>query len=146
MPIATKGAVKSLTPEELRDLGADLILGNTYHLWLRPGMEIIKKAGDLHCFMNWPGPILTYSGGYQVFSLGEKIRGGGARQIASLRATTSSLSPLVRGRRPALNDLPRAEASFVKIFDDGVEFRDPVDGRKYFLTPEKSIEIQLALG
>ncbi|MDD2753213.1 MAG: tRNA guanosine(34) transglycosylase Tgt [Candidatus Portnoybacteria bacterium] len=111
MPIATKGAVKSLAPEELKSLGADLVLGNTYHLWLRPGTEIIKKAGDLHGFMNWPGPILTDSGGYQVFSLGAKTGAG-----------------------------------LVKISDKGVEFRDPIDGKKYFLTPEKSIEIQLALG
>ncbi len=143
MPIATKGAVKSLTPEDLKTLGAQIILGNTYHLWLRPGTEIIKKADGLHRFMNWPGPILTDSGGYQVFSLVGKI---GARQVASLRATTPSLSSLVRGRRPALDDLPRSESAFVKISDAGVEFRDPVNGDKYFLTPEKSIEIQLALG
>ncbi|HRY52836.1 MAG TPA: tRNA guanosine(34) transglycosylase Tgt [Candidatus Portnoybacteria bacterium] len=111
MPIATKGAVKSLAPEDLKALGAQIILGNTYHLWLRPGTEIIKKAGDLHKFMNWPGPILTDSGGYQVFSLGEKIKKG-----------------------------------FVKLSDEGVEFRDPIDGQKYWLTPEKSVEIQLALG
>jgi len=164
MPIATKGAVKSLAPEDLKSLGAQIILGNTYHLWLRPGTEIIKRAGDLHKFMNWPGPILTDSGGYQVFSLGEKI---GARQVASLQATTPSLSSLVRGRRPALDDLPRAKltfsdahqperfdespvslqsSGFVKISDKGVEFSDPLNGNKYFLTPEKSIEIQLALG
>lgn len=111
MPIATKGAVKSLAPEDLKALGAQIILGNTYHLWLRPGTEIIKRAGDLHKFMNWPGPILTDSGGYQVFSLGAKTGAG-----------------------------------LVKISDAGAEFRDPVGGKKYFLTPEKSIEIQLALG
>jgi queuine tRNA-ribosyltransferase len=122
MPIATKGAVKSLTPEELKGLGAQLILGNTYHLWLRPGIEIIKKAKDLHNFMNWSGPILTDSGGYQVFSLGEKIN------------LKKKLSGEV-GHKNA-----------VKITDQGVEFRDPLDGKKYFLTPEKSIDIQLALG
>lgn len=116
MPIATKGAVKSLAPEELKKLGAELILGNTYHLWLRPGLDIIKKAGGLHKFMNWPGPILTDSGGYQVFSLGEKV----ARQNNG--------------------------QSFVKITAEGVHFRDPLNGKKYFLTPEKSIDIQLALG
>ncbi|HCX27907.1 MAG TPA: hypothetical protein DHI91_02080, partial [Candidatus Portnoybacteria bacterium] len=73
MPIATKGAVKSLTPEDLKELGANLVLGNTYHLWLRPGTAVIKRAGGLHNFMNWSGPILTDSGGYQVFSLGEKV-------------------------------------------------------------------------
>ncbi len=69
MPIATKGAVKNLIVEELRALGAEIILSNTYHLWLRPGLEILKKAGGLHRFMRWSGPILTDSGGYQVFSL-----------------------------------------------------------------------------
>jgi len=117
MPIATKGAVKSLAPEDLQALGAQIILGNTYHLWLRPGVEIIKKSGDLHRFMNWPGPILTDSGGYQAFSLGGKIA---ARQDA--------------------------KTGFVKISDAGVEFRDPIDGKKYWLTPEKSIEIQLSIG
>ena len=71
LPIATYGAVKNLTPEELKSLGAEILLGNTYHLWLRPGEEIIKKSGDLHEFMNWDGPILTDSGGFQVFSLGQ---------------------------------------------------------------------------
>lgn len=112
LPIATKGAVKNLTPEELRELGAEIVLGNTYHLWLRPGEKLIKKAGGLQKFMNWDGPILTDSGGYQVFSLA--------------------------GRRD--------EKSSVKLSEKGVEFRDPIDGKKYFMTPEKSIEIQLALG
>jgi queuine tRNA-ribosyltransferase len=74
MPIATKGAVKNLTPDDLKSLGADLILGNTYHLWLRPGVKVINKVGGLHKFMNWSGPILTDSGGYQVFSLENKIK------------------------------------------------------------------------
>jgi len=118
MPIATKGAVKSLTPEELRVLGADLVLGNTYHLWLRPGLEIIKKAENLHRFMNWPGPILTDSGGFQIFSLGAKTCSADGFQ----------------------------SKGFVKLSDEGVEFSDPIDGRKYFMTPEISIDIQLALG
>ncbi len=112
LPIATKGAVKNLTAEELRELGAEIILGNTYHLWLRPGHKLIKKAGGLQKFMNWNGPILTDSGGYQVFSLA--------------------------GRRD--------RKSSVKLSERGVEFRDPLNGKKYFMTPEKSIEIQLALG
>ncbi len=70
MPVATQGTVKSLIPETVRDLGAEMILANTYHLYLRPGHEIIKKAGGLHKFMNWSAPILTDSGGYQVYSLG----------------------------------------------------------------------------
>ena len=69
MPIGTKGAVKAITPQELKDNGADIILANTYHLWQRPGDDLIKRAGGLHKFMGWSGPILTDSGGFQVFSL-----------------------------------------------------------------------------
>jgi queuine tRNA-ribosyltransferase len=112
LPIATKGTVKQLSPEELRELGAEAILGNTYHLWLRPGEKLVKKAGGLQKFMNWNGPMLTDSGGYQVFSLAGK----------------------------------RGDKSSVKLSEKGVEFRDPADGKKYFMSPEKSIEIQLALG
>ncbi|HBP00646.1 MAG TPA: tRNA guanosine(34) transglycosylase Tgt [Candidatus Moranbacteria bacterium] len=115
MPIATKGAVKNVSVEDLKDLGAQIVLGNTYHLWLRPGDGLIAKAGDLHRFMNWNGPILTDSGGFQVFSLGA-----------------------------------RAEKNFgksgVKLTEEGVEFVDPIDGKKYFMSPEKSIDIQLNLG
>lgn len=115
MSIATRGVVKHLLPRELKDLGAEIVLGNTYHLWLRPGDELIRDAGNLHRFMNWDGPILTDSGGFQVFSLGA-----------------------------------RAEKNFgssgVKISEEGVEFIDPVNGNRYFLTPEKSIDIQLNLG
>ena len=70
MPVATQGSVKGVTPQELRGLGADIILGNTYHLYLRPGIEVIEEAGGLHEFMGWDGPILTDSGGFQAFSLG----------------------------------------------------------------------------
>ncbi len=114
MPIATKGAVKNLTPEELKSMGAEIILGNTYHLWLRPGEKIIAEAGGLHKFMNWSGPILTDSGGFQVFSLGAKAK--------RMHGTSG-----------------------VKLSEKGVEFSDPVDGKKYFMTPEKSIDIQLSL-
>jgi len=71
MPVGTYGTVKAMTPEELRELGAEIILGNTFHLMLRPGTEVIQAHGDLHDFMHWDGPILTDSGGFQVFSLGE---------------------------------------------------------------------------
>src|SRR5207244_5803305 len=69
MPIGTQGTVKTVTPRELRELNAQVILGNTYHLFVRPGLEVIKHFGGLHKFMNWNGPILTDSGGYQIFSL-----------------------------------------------------------------------------
>jgi queuine tRNA-ribosyltransferase len=115
MPIATKGAVKNILPQELREVGAEIALGNTYHLWLRPGDDLIAKAGDLHKFMNWNGPILTDSGGFQVFSLGA-----------------------------------RAKVNFgkngVRMTEEGVHFTDPVNGKSHFMSPEKSIEIQLNLG
>ena len=115
MPIATKGAVKNLTAEELKEIGAEIILGNTYHLWLRPGDGLIKRAGDLRKFMNWNGPILTDSGGFQVFSLGAKAK-------------------------------EKYGKSGVKLTEKGVEFSDSLNGEKYFMPPEKSIEIQLNLG
>jgi queuine tRNA-ribosyltransferase len=71
MPVGTYGTVKGMTPEEVKETGAQILLGNTFHLWLRPGQEVMKLHGDLHDFMNWPGPILTDSGGFQVFSLGD---------------------------------------------------------------------------
>ena len=73
MPVGTYGAVKGMSPAELRGLGAQIVLGNTFHLWLRPGTEVIEKHGGLHGFMGWKGPILTDSGGFQVFSLKTKI-------------------------------------------------------------------------
>ncbi len=106
MPVGTQGTVKTQSPEELNGMGAGVILGNTYHLFLRPGHEIVKKAGGLHRFMNWNGGILTDSGGFQVFSLG------------ALR----------------------------KISEEGVAFRSHHDGSQQFLSPEKSMEIQMALG
>jgi len=74
MPVGTYGAVKTLTPQELKDVGAQIVLGNTFHLWLRPGVEVIEAHGGLHRFMGWDGPILTDSGGYQVYSLGAMRR------------------------------------------------------------------------
>ncbi len=106
MPVGTYGTVKGMTPEEVADTGAHILLGNTFHLWIRPGQEVMKMHGDLHDFMNWQGPILTDSGGFQVFSLGD-IR---------------------------------------KITEEGVHFRNPVNGDKIFLSPEVSMEIQYDLG
>lgn len=106
MPVGTQGTVKTISPEELKSFGAKIILSNTYHLFLRPGHELIRKAGGLHRFMNWDGAILTDSGGFQVFSLGD------------LR----------------------------KITEEGVEFRSHLDGSRQFLSPEKAVEVQMALG
>lgn len=106
MPVATRGSVKGLSVEEVSGTGASVILGNTYHLHLKPGEKLIHKLGGLHKFMNWGGPILTDSGGFQVFSLSH-----------------------VR-----------------KITEEGVKFKDPITGNMNFISPEKSIQIQLALG
>jgi queuine tRNA-ribosyltransferase len=106
MPVGTYGTVKAMTPEELRDIGAQIVLGNTFHLMLRPGAEAMRALGGLHKFMNWDRPILTDSGGFQVWSL------------SGLR----------------------------KITEEGVKFASPVNGDRIFLTPERAIEVQHALG
>lgn len=95
MPIATKAAVKNISTDELADLGASIILGNTYHLYLQPGEKIIRKHGGLHKFLNWPGPILTDSGGYQVFSLSKirKIRPEGVEFQSHLDGSKHLLTP-----------------------------------------------------
>ncbi len=106
MAVGTKATVKAMTTEELNACGTQVVLGNTYHLHLRPGEDLIKRQGGLHKFMNWHKPILTDSGGFQVFSL-SKLR---------------------------------------KMSEQGVEFRSHLDGAKYFISPEKSMEIQMDLG
>jgi len=106
MPVGTQATVKAVTPDELKEIQAEIILANTYHLYLRPGHDLIKKAGGLHQFMNWDKPILTDSGGFQVFSL---------------------------------SDLREIE-------EEGVYFQSHIDGSRHFISPEKSIEIQNALG
>ena len=106
MPVGTNATVKTLAPEELKEIGCGIILANTYHLWLRPGEDVVNKAGGLHKFMNYDGPILTDSGGFQVFSL----------------------------------------ATPKDITEEGVHFKNHLNGDKLFLTPEKSIDIQMKLG
>ena len=106
MPVGTQASVKGVSPDELKNLGAGIILSNTYHLFLRPGMDLVREAGGLHKFMHWDRAILTDSGGFQVFSLGD------------LR----------------------------KITEEGVTFRSHIDGSKKFLSPEVSMDVQMALG
>lgn len=119
MPVGTAATVKTFLPSEVKDLGADVILGNTYHLYLRPGDELVAKAGGLHKFMQWDGPILTDSGGFQVFSLG-----------------------LGKSRKGGLGDANK----LTKILEEGVEFRSFIDGSKHFFSPEKVMAIQANLG
>ena len=106
MPVGTQATVKTMAPEEVKEMGAGIILSNTYHLWLRPGNDIIREAGGLHKFMNWDRAILTDSGGFQVFSLSDMR----------------------------------------KIEEEGVHFRNHLNGDKLFLSPEKSMQIQNDLG
>lgn len=106
MPVGTQASVKAMSPLELKEIGAKIILSNTYHLYIRPGHKLIEKAGDLHGFMNWDRAILTDSGGFQVFSL------------SGLR----------------------------KIKEEGVTFKSHLDGSSHFISPEKAIEIENALG
>ena len=106
MPVGTAATVKGQTQQDLEDLGVQILLANTYHLYLRPGHELIRSMGGLHGFMSWPHPILTDSGGFQVFSLSD------------LR----------------------------KVSSDGVTFRSHLDGSEHFLSPEKALEIEIALG
>jgi len=123
LPIGTKGSVKSVTAEELKFWGAEMILANTYHLWLRPGDALIHRAGGLHKFIGWDGPIFTDSGGFQVFSLGEKRKEGEHNLV--------SADPV-----PVLKEISEA----------GVEFRNELDGSSHILSPEVSIQIQSNLG
>src|SRR6476659_2767097 len=106
MPVGTAGTVKAVPQDVLEDLGAQIILGNTYHLYLRPGHELVRKMGGLHKFMSWNRALLTDSGGFQVFSLSELRR----------------------------------------VTEEGVSFRSHLDGTSHLFTPERSMEIQIALG
>jgi queuine tRNA-ribosyltransferase len=113
MPVGTYGTVKAMSPEELTGLGAQIVLGNTFHLWLRPGTEVIGKHGGLHGFMGWKGPILTDSGGFQVFSLETKISEEGARFASPINGDKLLLTPEDSMRiQKALN------SDVVMVFDE----------------------------
>ena len=134
MVVGTQATVKSLTPEELRGLGTQMILGNAYHLYLRPGPALIAEFGGLHEFMGWAGPILTDSGGFQVFSLGFALEHG-VGKIAKIFPGEGARTPR-RAQRPKLT----------RIDDDGVTFTSHLDGSAHRFTPEVSIGIQQQLG
>jgi len=119
MPVGTKGSVKTLSQEDLKELDAQIILNNTYHLYLRPGDELIKEMGKLHKWIKWDKPILTDSGGFQVFSLGRQNQ-----------SHTKNCKTKIG----------------VKIDDNGVRFTSHINGTKHYFTPEKAIEIEHNLG
>ncbi|OGI61202.1 tRNA guanosine(34) transglycosylase Tgt [Candidatus Nomurabacteria bacterium RIFCSPHIGHO2_01_FULL_38_19] len=136
VPVGTKASVKALTPEQVRELGAEIILGNTYHLYLQPGDEIVRGAGGLAKFMNWQGPTITDSGGFQVFSLGVAY----GKEISKVTKVTDP--SLLIPERFDDSDAPR----LAKIGNDGVSFKSHLDGSIHYITPEKSIQIQHNLG
>jgi len=132
--VGTKATVKALSPEQVDYLGAQVVLANTYHLYLQPGDEIIKKVGGLHKFMNWNGPTMTDSGGFQAFSLGAAF-GSNVSKIAKI------------GEENVCGDEGSQEKpAMAKITEDGVTFKSPIDGSEHNFTPERSIEIQHNIG
>lgn len=135
--VGTKGTVKAMTPEQLKEIGVQVTLANTYHLYLQPGDELIRLAGGLHKFMNWNGPLMTDSGGFQVFSLGVAY----GKELSKVVSITDP-SLLIPERSTALDGVPR----LATIGNDGVSFRSHIDGSLHYITPEKSIEIQHNLG
>lgn len=138
--VGTKATVKALTPEEVRDLGAEAILANTYHLYLEPGDELLRDAGGLGKFMHWNGPTFTDSGGFQVFSLGAAF-GRSVSKVATSASDTRSdvVSADEGGGR-------NSHAKPAKVDEDGVTFTSHLDGSTHRLTPERSIEIQHNIG
>jgi len=134
--VGTKGTVKSLSPEDIIKTGAEVVLANTYHLYLQPNDEKIKSFGGLHRFMNWHGPLMTDSGGFQVFSLGAAY-GKNLNKVVSITNPSQLLA-----ERSNEDGAP----CLATIGSDGVSFRSHIDGSLHYITPEKSIEIQHNLG
>jgi queuine tRNA-ribosyltransferase/7-cyano-7-deazaguanine tRNA-ribosyltransferase len=126
VPVGTQASVKSLDPRALREMGAQVVLANTYHLHLRPGEDVVKKFGGLAKFMSWNGPTMTDSGGFQVFSLGIALEHGVGKLLREEEGEA----------RPRLN----------KITEEGVYFQSHIDGSKQFFSPEVSIDVQEKLG
>ncbi|MER3399434.1 MAG: tRNA guanosine(34) transglycosylase Tgt [Chloroflexota bacterium] len=132
--VATQASVKGLTPEEVQATGTQIVLANTYHLYLRPGADLVARMGGLHRFMGWAGPLMTDSGGFQVFSLGFALEHG-VGKIAKTFPGIDVEAP-AKGVKPGL----------VAIDDDGVTFTSHLDGSRHRFTPEKSIKVQEKLG
>jgi queuine tRNA-ribosyltransferase len=139
VPVGTKADVKGIFPEQLEKLGAQVVLANTYHLYLQPGEKIVQDAGGLGKFMGWQGPTMTDSGGFQVFSLGA--------------AFGKTISKFVKGDEPLEEavavydeDVASQHGQLAVIDDEGVSFTSHLDGSLHRFTPERSVEIQHALG
>ncbi len=128
-PVGTQATVKALTPSQLSEIGVQMVLANTYHLMLRPGVDVIKKLGGLHKFMSWDRPIMTDSGGFQVFSLGGALEEGSSKVVSGKKTK---------------QDFPRPRLN--KITDEGVVFQSHLDGSKHALNPEIAMKLQYDLG
>lgn len=140
VPVGTKAGVKGVLPEQLKGLGAQVVLANTYHLYLQPGEEIVKEAGGLGTFMGFDGPTMTDSGGFQVFSLGAAF-GRTITKIAKGEENTTTQNVAVFDE-----DVQSQHGQLAVIDDQGVTFTSHLDGSLHRFTPERSIEIQHALG
>ena len=131
--VGTKATIKSLSPEQVKDIGAQVVLANTYHLYLEPGDKTIKNAGGIHKFMNWSGPTMTDSGGFQAFSLGAAFGKGVSKITKGEPVEDESVGS-------------QEEPTMAKIDEDGVTFKSYIDGSEHKFTPERSIEIQHNIG
>jgi queuine tRNA-ribosyltransferase len=129
VPLATRGAVKTLEPRDVTALGYEMVLGNTFHLFLAPGHELVAEMGGLHEFMRWDGPIITDSGGFQVFSMGY-----------------GSVADEIKGRRGQPSGGSTSNGTILAIEEEGVRFRSYLDGGERFMGPETSMTVQAALG
>ncbi len=137
--VGTKGAFKAMTPEQLVETGAQVGLCNTYHLFLEPGDHAVAEQGGLHQMMNWPGPLMTDSGGFQVFSLGAAY----GKDISKITKPTDAPMLLREAKREMLED---RDPILAKIDEEGVTFKSHLDGALHYITPSRSIEIQHNLG
>lgn len=140
VPVGTKAGVKGILPEQLKNLGAQVVLANTYHLYLQPGEEVVRNAGGLSTFMGWDGPTMTDSGGFQVFSLGAAF-GRTITKIAKGDEETNKQGVAVYDE-----DVQTQHGQLAVIDEEGVTFTSHLDGSLHRFTPERSIEIQHALG
>jgi len=131
IPVATRATVRTLDTAEVEEAGSQMLICNTYHLHVAPGEKIVKKAGGIHGYMNWDKPLMTDSGGFQVYSLGFGQDHGIGKVLKDNQEKT-----LAEGAQPVS----------VKITADGVHFRSPIDGKEHYLDPKVSIKIQEALG
>lgn len=146
VPVGTQATVKAVRPRDLLEIKSQLLICNTYHLYLRPGVEVVFKAGGLHSFMNWKGPIMTDSGGFQVLSLGAGIEHGVGKTVKLFADSTDD------SRVEALVDLKRSRGEIITrekfcfVSDERIIFKSHLDGTFHEWTPEKSMDIQRKLG